>query len=147
LKNEVEESLISKLENFTPKFWVDFNADYFNFLALKMFPLKNYLRDFYRMRDEEIFEFSINVETEVYNSIKKDILKRTKEISSIAVELFKKKFWYEKDNNQRQWHRIEEEEIDNLFKKFRNEYNDLFEQFKFFRVVRYPLKCKYIINI
>jgi hypothetical protein len=133
-----------KLENFSSNFWIDFNNDYFNYFAVKMFPLKNYLRDFYRMSNEEIIDFARYVESEVYNNIKKDISKRTKEISTIAVDLFKKKFWFEKENIQRNWNRLEEDEIIALYKKTKAEFADLFETFKLFRVPKNPLQCKII---
>lgn len=95
------------------------------------------------MSNEEILEFSQYIELEVYNSIKKDILKRIKEISSLAVELFKKKFWYE-NNEARNWNRYEDEELDSLFLKIKAEFSDIFETFKIFRVVKHPLKCKFI---
>jgi hypothetical protein len=107
-----------------------------------MFPLKNYLRDFYHLQDDEIYEFAQRIENEVYNSLKKEFSKNTKEIASTAVELFRKKFWYEKDNVARSWNRIENEEIDNLFKKCRSELIDLFETFKTLKIPKNPLDCK-----
>jgi hypothetical protein len=95
------------------------------------------------MSQEEILEFCKYVEAEVYNNTKREITKKSREISSLAVDLFKKKFWYEKEE-QRNWNRLEEEEIDNLFKKYRSEFVDLFEVFRTFKVVKSPLKCKNI---
>jgi hypothetical protein len=53
------------------------------------------------MSNEDIEEFIKSIESEVFNNTKKEIIKKTKEISSIAVDLFKKKFWFAKDNEQR----------------------------------------------
>ncbi len=94
------------------------------------------------MSNEDIDEFANYVESEIYSNLKKDIIRKTKEISSIAVDLFKKKFWYEGENIQRNWNKLDDEDIDFLFKKFRGEYSDIFETFKIFRLVKNPLRCK-----
>jgi hypothetical protein len=140
MKKQLEESLINKIETFTSKFWVDFNSDYIHFFAIKMFPLKTYLKDYYNMSHEEILEFCRYIEAEIYNITKREITKKSREISTLAVELFKKNFWYEKEE-QRNWNRLEEEDIDNLFKKYRGEYVDLFEVFRTFKIVKSPLNC------
>ena len=93
------------------------------------------------MSNEDVDDFAKNIESEVFSNIKRDILKRTKEIYSLAVDLFKKRFWYEKENEQRNWNKLDDEEIDLLFKKFRAEYYDMFDIFKNFKVLRYPLRC------
>jgi hypothetical protein len=99
-----------------------------------MFPMKNYLKDFYKMSDEEILVYAKKIEIEVYNNVKKDFLRKSKEISGWAVELFKKKFWFINGNQQRVWNRMEDDEIDNLFKKNRNEFSDMFDTFKCFKL-------------
>jgi hypothetical protein len=141
LKKEIEESLISKIENFSSTFWKDVNYEYFQYFAAKMFPLKNFLREYYNMNNEEIIEFAKIIETEVYNNIKKDFSKKTKEISAIGIDIFKKRFWYEKENVQRMWNRLEEEEIETLYKKHRGELTDLFDNLKFLKIIKNPLKC------
>jgi hypothetical protein len=135
---------MTKLENFSIHFWNDLNVDYFNFLALKMFPLKIYLKDYYKLTDQEIKEYEDYIENEVYSNTKQNCAKKAKEISTIGIELFKKKFWFEKEDIQRHWNRLEEEEIDALFKKYRAEYLELFDCFKLFKIIKNPLKqCKY----
>jgi len=141
MKKQIEESLINKIETFSSNFWVDFNRDYLSFFAIKIFPLKTYLKEFYNMSLEEIIEFCKYVEADVYNNTKTAITKKSREISSLSVELFKKKFWYEKEE-QRNWNKLEEEDIDNLFKKHRGELVDLFDVFRTFKVLKCPLKCK-----
>jgi hypothetical protein len=141
LKKEIEEIMFNKLDDFSNKFWIEVNTEYFQFFAVKMFPLKVFLRDFYRMTDQEIAEYANQIESDVYSNIKKDFQKKTKEISSLAVEIFKKKFWYVEGNVQRDWNRIDEEEMDNLFKKYRAELSEIFDTFKFFRLIKHPLKC------
>ncbi len=92
------------------------------------------------MSNEDIISFSKQIEVEVYNNIKKDFSRKTKEISTFAVELFRKKFWYESERQPRNWNRLEESEIDVLFKKCRVEFADIFDIFKSFKVC-YPCRC------
>jgi hypothetical protein len=106
-----------------------------------MFPLKSYLRDFYKLSNEDIEDFAKHVESEIYSKLKTDIQRKTKEISTLAVDLFKKKFWYDEENVKRNWNKLDDDEIDSLFKKFRAEYADIFETFKFFRLLKSPLNC------
>ena len=106
-----------------------------------MFPLKNYLQVYYKSSNEEINEYAGKIEIEVYENLKKELTKRSKEISAIAIDLFRKKFWYEKENVQRNWNRLQDDEIDALFKKSKNELTDIFETLKTFRIIRNPLYC------
>lgn len=93
------------------------------------------------MDNAEFTEYAKTIENDIYNSIKKDFDKKTKEIASIGIELFRKKFWYEKETEPRIWNKLEDEQIDNLFKKYRLELSDLFEVLKYFKVPKSPLKC------
>ncbi len=138
----MEDCLIKGIENFSLNFWTELNNDYLNCIAVKMFPLKNYLQIFYNLTNEEIVEYASKIECEVYENLRKEITKRIKEISSIAIELFRKQFWYEKENIQRNWNRLEEEEVDYLFKKCKKELSEIFENFKILKIIRNPLYCK-----
>ena len=74
------------------------------------------------MKTEESNLFIIDIENEAHNIAKKEFLKRTKEISDFAVEVFKSKF--EIDENKlvpRQWNRLEEREIDEVYNKYKKE--------------------------
>ena len=104
-----------------------------------MCPLKEYLNDYYNMNETEFISFSEIVETELLQGIKKDFTKKIKDLGTIIAELFKKIFWY--DNNvQRNWNKLEENEIDNLFKTCRNRYLDLFENLRYLKLISSPLK-------
>lgn len=92
------------------------------------------------MDTDEYVNFAKSIENEVYSSLKRDFSKRTKEISNISVELFKNKFWYH-SGVQRSWNRMEEDEIDNLFKSCRKELGEIFETFKTYKMIKNPLKC------
>lgn len=144
----MEDCLMKAIENFSNNFWIDLNNDYLNCIACKMFPLKNYLQIFYKFSNEEIVEYTAKIESEVYENLKKETNKRSKDIYSIAVELFRKKFWFEKDKIQRNWNRLEDDEIDILFKKCKSELNEIFENFKLFKIIRNPLYCNncYLFN-
>ncbi len=137
----MEDCVVKAIDNFSLNFWYDLNNDYLNYFAIKMFPLKNYLQIYYKSTNEEINEYAAKIETEVYENIKKELIKRSKEISTIAIDLFKKKFWYEKENVQRNWNRLEDDHIDILFKKCKSELTDIFETLKIFRIIKNPLYC------
>ena len=77
----MEDCVIKTIDNFDMNFWIDLNKDYLNCLAVKMFPLKNYLQIYYRFNNEEVLEFATKIEFEVYENLKKEIMKRSKEIS------------------------------------------------------------------
>jgi len=141
----MEDCVIKTIDSFDVNFWIDLNKDYLNCLAVKMFPIKNYLQIYYRFNNDEILEFAIKIETEVYENIKKEITKRCKDISTIAIELFRKKFWYEKENLQRNWNRLEDEQIDTLFKRCKHELTEIFDTFKTFRIVKNSLYCIYYL--
>ena len=70
---------------------------------------------------------------------KKNITKNMRDISTKIVDQFKKKFWYEPKSNYQEaknWDRYEEMEIDLSFKKLRNEYLSVFEQLKYFELIK-----------
>jgi hypothetical protein len=74
------------------------------------------------MSNEEVREFILDLENEVYLTTKKEFLNRTREMADFAIEIFKKKFNYdEKKGLPRKWDRIEEAEIDDLYNKYEKE--------------------------
>jgi hypothetical protein len=137
----MEDCLIKKIENFSLNFWTDLNTDYLNYVACTMFQLRDYLETKYKLCNEEITEYVSRIEIEVYENLKKEITIRSKEISHIAIDLFRKKFWYERENIQRNWNRLKDEEIDNLFKECKSKLNEIFENFKNFKIIRNTLFC------
>lgn len=79
------------------------------------------------------------IEIEIYNNIRKELIKKQKEIITLSVDLFKKKFWFE-NGEMRSWNRIEDDNIDNLFKSSRKELIDIFDIFKQYKLIKHPLK-------
>ena len=62
-----------------------------------------------------------------------------RDISTKIVEQFKKRFWYEPKSNYqdpKNWNAYEEIEIDLMFKKLREEYLPVFEQLKYFELIK-----------
>ncbi len=106
--------------------------------------MRKYLSDYYKLNNDEFVEYSNSIESELYQGIKKDFSKKVKDISNIVIDLFKKDFWFDK-GNQRNWNKIEEDDIDNLFKQVRSKYNDLFENLRYLKIMRSPLKRKYFL--
>jgi hypothetical protein len=92
------------------------------------------------MEEKEFIPFIIEVENDIYAAIKKDFVKKLKEISNYASESFKKGFWYN-EGIPRMWNKMTESEIDQLFEKYKGENSIIFDMFKEFRLVKNPLKC------
>ena len=140
LKIHSEELFLSSIENYSndKNFWKDFNEKYVIALAVKIFPLRIYLRDCYNCDPNDVNYIIQNIQDKVYNDTKKNINKKMRDISQLIVDQFKKKFWYEEnsDSQMRNWNKLEELEIDILFKKLREEYLSVFEEFKYFELIK-----------
>ena len=141
LRKHCEDLFNISLENYSieKNFWKDFNEKYLNHFCLKMFPLRVYLRDNFNCRNEEISEILNNIQEKIFNDTKKNITKNMRDISAKIVDQFKKKFWHEPKSNYQEaknWDRYEEMEIDLSFKKLRNEYLSVFEQLKYFELIK-----------
>ena len=140
LKAHSEEIFLSSIENYSnnKNFWKDFNEKYVIALAVKIFPLRIYLRDCYNCDPNDVNYIIQNIQDKVYNDTKKNINKKMRDISQLIIDQFKKKFWYEEnsDSQMRNWNKLEELEIDILFKKLREEYLSVFEEFKYFELIK-----------
>lgn len=73
------------------------------------------------MSQNEFIEFSREMEEELFNQTQSHLNKKFKEISSFAAEVFRKKFWNTDLGVPRQWNRVEESEIESLYKQYKNE--------------------------
>ena len=146
LREHCEELFNSSIENYTKEkdFWKDFNQNYLTHFCMKMFPLRIYLRDNYNCQNDEIIEILDNIQNKIFNDTKKNISKNMRDISGKIIDQFKKKFWYEKKSNYEEaknWDRYEEIEIDALFKQLRSEYLPVFDQLKYFELIKDILKA------
>ena len=141
LRQHCEELFNNSIENYSKdkNFWKDFNENYLNHFCLKMFPLRVYLKDNFNCQNEEISEIMNNIQDKIFNDTKKNITKNMRDISTKIVEQFKKRFWYEPKSNYqdpKNWNTYEEIEIDLMFKKLREEYLPVFEQLKYFELIK-----------
>ena len=141
LKEHCEDLFNTSIENYSKEknFWKDFNENYLNHFCLKIFPLRIYLRDNYNCQKEEISEIIKYIEDKIYNDTKKNISKNMRDISGKIIDQFRKKFWYEPKSGYQEaknWNRYEEIEIDILFKKLKDEYMPVFEQLKYFELIK-----------
>ena len=141
LRQHCEELFNNSIENYSKdkNFWKDFNENYLNHFCLKMFPLRVYLKDNFNCQNEEISEIMNNIQDKIFNDTKKNITKNMRDISTKIVEQFKKRFWYEPKSNYqdpKNWNAYEEIEIDLMFKKLREEYLPVFEQLKYFELIK-----------
>jgi hypothetical protein len=130
------------LEGYDKCFWVNVNKDYCTFVWTKMLPMRRYLTDYFRLEDHEFLNWADEIENELYNSLKKEFIKKSRDLPDKAVELFRKDFWYEGGNVQRNWNKMKDEDIDSLFKTCRAQYLDLFEDLKLYKLIKSPLKRK-----
>jgi len=94
------------------------------------------------MDQNEFVKFCQQIENQVYESIKNTFSKKIQEISQIAIEYFKKKFWYEENGEAKIWSKYEDDVIDSSYKKLRADLLDVFDTFRFLKTFRNPLKCK-----
>ena len=139
IKKEDEEGFNSILETYeNNNFWEKYNELYCNFFYLKIFPLKIYLKECFNLEKNEIKNYLNEIEDSIYDHIKKNIQGNIKEISQILVDLFKKKFWFDENGSVKNWNRFEEIQIDMNFKKIRNNYINIFDEFKNFSVIKNP---------
>ena len=141
LKTVCEQLFNMSLDNYSKEknFWKDFNENYLNHFCSKMFPLRIYLKENFNCDKEEIMEILKEIQQKIYNDTKKNITRNLRDISSKIIEQFKKKFCYEKSSDyqeQKNWERYEELEIDLNFKQLRDEYLPIFEQLKFFELMK-----------
>ena len=141
LRRYCENLFNDALENYSKEknFWKDLNEKYLQFFCAKMFNLKIYLRDNFNCKNEEIIEIFNNIQEKIFNDTKKNISKNMRDLSTKIVDQFKRKFWYEPKTNYteaKNWIKYEELEIDLLFKKLRSEYLPVFEQLKYFELMK-----------
>ena len=141
LRKHCEELFNISIENYSKdkNFWKDFNQNYLNHFCLKMFPLRVYLRDNFNCKKDEISDILKEIQDKIFNDTKKNITKNMRDISNTIIEQFKKKFWYEPKSNyqdQKNWNAYEEIEIDLMFKKLREAYLPVFDQLKYFELIK-----------
>jgi hypothetical protein len=133
------------METYDKDYWVHVNRDYFTYVYAKMIPMRLYLSDYFKLDDNEFLSYADEIENELYNALKKEFSKKSRDLPDKAVEFFRKDFWFE-DGVQRNWNKIKDEDIDNLFKTCRTRYLDLFDNLKLFKLLKSPLKCKIYIT-
>ena len=141
LRTICEQLFNISLENYSKEknFWKDFNENYLSHFCSKMLPLRIYLRENFNCKNEEIIEILREIEQKIFNDTKKNIARNMRDVSGKIIEQFKKKFCYEKSTDyqeQKNWERYEELEIDFDFKKLREEYLPIFDQLKFFELMK-----------
>ena len=142
LRIQIKDLLSEKMNSIGDNFWLEFNKEYISFSIMYLLPLKASLIDYYRLNDEEANSLIETLEEELYTLTLKGTEKKTKEIYSLAVDHFKSHFWYD-EGLPRKWPRIDEVEIDNLFKENKKNSEKLLSIFSEFKLIKKPLKtCK-----
>ena len=141
LRTVCEQLFNMSLDNYSKEknFWKDFNENYLNHFCSKMFPLRIYLKENFNCDKDEIIGILKEIQQKIYDDTKKNITRNLRDISSKIIEQFKKKFCYEKSTDyqeQKNWERYEELEIDLNFKQLRDEYLPIFDQLKFFELMK-----------
>jgi len=86
----------------------------------------------------EFINIAQNIEIEMYNNCKKDLLKKLLDLHYTAFDIFRKNFWYD-EGLPRVWNKIDENLIKELKTKFINENEFIFKLFNQFKLLRNPL--------
>lgn len=141
LRVQVKELLFDKMNNINEGFWADFNREFALFSIMCLKPLKESLSVYYKLDNEECNRLIESLEEELYTTTLKGVEKKSKDLSTVAVEKFKEDFWFE-EGLPRKWVRIEEIKIDELFIKSKKKAENLFIVFNEFKLVKYPLKTR-----
>lgn len=142
LKQQLKELFYEKFENVDENFWFEVNLELILTFQRNLIPLKSSLIDDFKLPVVEADIILEAIEVELYNLSFKTVERKTKDFSSAAVEYFKKQFWFD-EGLPRKWSRIEETEIDSLFKSSKKLVEGLFSIFTEFKVLKLPLKtCK-----
>ncbi len=139
IKNFIEDSILTRLETLNTEFWNEINSDILLYTQSISNSYKKFLRLNYNMSDEEYETYIKDVEKDLIHEIKKEFLKKAKEIPSIQIDNFKNEFW-NKDGIPRVWNQISESEIDNLYHKYYEKNYACFDLFKEYKVIPEPLK-------
>jgi len=111
-----------------------------------VFSLETFFKEYYGMEKIEFINIAQNIEIEMYNNCKKDLLKKLLDLHYTAFDIFRKNFWYD-EGLPRVWNKIDENLIKELKTKFINENEFIFKLFNQFKLLRNPLNRKLIIKI
>ena len=95
------------------------------------------------MEKNEFIDIAQNIEIEMYNVCKKDLLKKLFDLHYIAYDIFRKNFWYD-EGLPRVWNKTEESLIKELKVKYISENDFIFKLFNQFKLLRNPLVRKLI---
>ncbi len=122
-------------------FWFDFNKEFALFSIMCLKPLKESLTVYYKLDNEESNKLIESLEEELYTTTLRGVEKKSKDLSTVAVEKFKDDFWFE-EGLPRKWVRVEETKIDELFIKAKKKAENLFTVFNEFKLVKFPLRTR-----
>ena len=138
LKNLIEDSILTRLETLNKDFWFEMNSDIILYFQTVSNSYRKFFNINYNMENEEYKNCIKDVEKELIHEIKKEFLKKSKEIPSIQIDNFKSEFW-NKDGIPRVWNQLSESEIDKLYNDFYDKNLACFDLFKQYKVIPDPL--------
>ena len=139
VRNLIEDSLLTHLEEIQSNFWVEINQDVLQSFITNLLNYKYNLIENYELEENDFKPFAIELEDEIYSDIKKDFKKKSKDIANFQVESFRNKFWYE-DGVPRIWNQIDESRIKDLYNQAKKGSKENFELFREFKIIQNPLK-------
>lgn len=93
------------------------------------------------MDEKEFLPLIKGIEEDVYTMIRKDLNKRLKDLPAYAIDNFKKGFWYD-EVVPRQWNKLDEKEIFNMYSANKKQNLKAFDLFKHYKIIKNPLSCK-----
>ena len=131
------------MEDLSLTFWDEFNQEYFSYMHNVVFSLETFFNEFYGMEKNEFIDIAQNIEIEMYNVCKKDLLKKLFDLHYIAYDIFRKNFWYD-EGLPRIWNKTEENLIKELKVNYTSENDFIFKLFNQFKLLRNPLVRKLI---
>jgi len=93
----------------------------------------------FELEETDFLKFVEDLEEEIYNDLKRDLIKKSKEISNFQVENFRNKFWNE-DGVPRIWNQLSESVIKDYYNEAKKGSKENFELFKNYKILKKPLQ-------
>ena len=143
LQDSIEDLISSRLYSLSESFWEDLNQDLFTLIHDNIFVYKEELIAKYKITEEEFLNSAKEIETELYEETRKEMLRQLPLLPSNQIQNFKAEFWYE-DSVPRTWNKIDIGKINLLFINLSEKFRKPFKIMKKFRILENILKfCEY----
>lgn len=139
----IENEFERLIEEGNSTFWRDFNVFYVDFVARQFSVLLGYLESSFGLDETEKQTFAKDLEESLVNQLRKTILRRLAELSSIIIGVFNRKFWYD-SGIPKNFKIIEESRIRQDFGASRDVALKLLDIFCVSIIITMPFKCIFL---